>query len=171
MEYLSALQGPPNAYGLGIQMSYLELRNTMFRGTLRAATGQTQFKLTAEAINAVDTVNIGDGAVTYNTFVYTPINRNVSNGTELTRAYINIPEGTYIEYFVASDTAAVKLYVDGVLQPTLVQFRTGRGLGVPLAGVLPLSVGVHTLVLQANQSAYCGVAYIVVRYYRSTGGT
>lgn len=45
-------------------MSYVEMGSAIFRGNLAGATGDVRFKLTAEAIDAVDTINIQNGSVT-----------------------------------------------------------------------------------------------------------
>lgn len=51
-------------------MSEVEFGNAIFRGTLYGASGEVEFGLDAENIDAVQRINIKDGAISSNLFIY-----------------------------------------------------------------------------------------------------
>lgn len=51
-------------------MSEVEFGNAIFRGTLYGASGEVEFSLDAGSVDAVKRINIKDGAISSNLFVY-----------------------------------------------------------------------------------------------------
>ncbi|WP_062269501.1 hypothetical protein [Endozoicomonas arenosclerae] len=150
-------------------MSYFEMDSVLFRGQLKGATGQAKFKLTSDAIEAVDTVNIEGGAVTYSTYSYVYPNRSFSQGEHVVSSVIQVPEGAWTEWFAACSGTKSSLYINGGLQPRLISFKQGQGLGSPLSGLVNLGAGQHTLALHTASAGHNHNAYILVRYIRNTG--
>lgn len=148
-------------------MSYIELGNVMFRGELRGATGQAKFKLLAQAIDAVDTVNIAGNQVTYSTYAsYT--SKSTSVGAQLLNVSINVPDtNTYVE-FIAYGSGASSVRIDGVGRPN----RNRRGPGyklLPFVEILPMAAGNHTVQLISGINGTSTDGYIFCRYIRRTG--
>jgi hypothetical protein len=148
-------------------MSFVELSNAMFRGTLKAATGAAKFKLTAQAINAVDTVNINYNQVTYDRLI-TYSRTYQAAGSILAAMELNIPDSSAWVEIVAHGTYAGGVSVDG-------SWRANRNLRAPNQPMLPfvelisLSQGQHTVQLHSSGSG-ASSGLILCRYIRSTGG-
>ena len=147
-------------------MAYIEIGNVMFRGDLKAATGVAQFRLTAKAINAVDTVNIGNDQVTYNKHINFNIG-HVSAGKVIATLPIDIPDSDAWMEIIAYATRGATVSVDGKAQLN----RNRRGPStelLPFITVIPLSKGAHTIRIIAG-SAGSTNGYILARYIRTTG--
>ena len=147
-------------------MSFIELSNVMFRGTLKAANGEARFKLAADAINAVDTVNIGNSQCTYD-FQVRFLTPYMPSEVALATAYLNVPDdGAWVEV-IAFGTTAGSVYVDGVLQPNRNR-RNPSQRTLPFVSLYPMAKGPHTVVLRSNKAGPTG-GYIMCRYIRKTG--
>lgn len=147
-------------------MAYLELGNVMFRGDLKAATGEAKFRLTANAINAVDTVNIGNDQVTYNKHINFNVS-NVSVGQVIATLPIDIPDSNAWMEIIAYASRGSTVSVDG--QAQLNRNRRGPSTELlPFITVIPLNKGAHTIRIIAG-SAGSTNGYIVARYIRTTG--
>lgn len=148
-------------------MSYVELDNVMFRGTLKGATGKAKFKLTAQAINAVDSVNINYDQVTYNK-LFTYERASQSSGSTLVTASLQIPDAqAWVEIIAYGDRAAY-VTIDGARRLN----RNRRGPGskfLPYVEMVSLTKGTHTVRLVSGSSGY-SKGLILCRYIRKTGG-
>jgi len=168
--------------------NYAEFGNAFFRGRLKGAYGEARFKLTAGSVNAVDTINIADKAVTYD-WITTFGPAQGGDGAVLYETVIDVPDvGVWIEFLIYSDTISQTLigtftpmphvrtiWIDGVLQPHF----SGRDAGFkacPYNIVLPMSQGQHTIQVRARynpnnslDSSYSKEGYIFCRYIRATG--
>lgn len=148
-------------------MAYIELSDTMFRGTLKGARGKARFKLTAKAINAIDTVNINYNMVTYdyNIKYSTP---SQSAGSVLVTAGINVPDEEAWVEIIAYGAGAGSVRVNGNTMPN----RNLRGPGqklLPFVSMVKLPKGKHTVqLISAASGASSG--FIMCRYIRKTGG-
>lgn len=148
-------------------MAFIELGNTMFRGTLRGATGIARFKLTADAINAVDTVNIGGNVVTYSKhIVFSGESKNV--GGTIALLPLDIPDDIAWVEIVSHCTRATTISMDGAALPV----RNRRSMDsrlFPAVNLIKLPKGTHTVMVVANSvGQYEG--YVICRYIRITGG-
>lgn len=148
-------------------MAYIEVSDVLFRGELRGATGQARFKLTAEAINAVDTVNIAGNQVTYN-FYFRYSGIAVSNGGVMLTGTINVPDNNAWVEVIAYGHGASAVQVNGVTRPN----RNRRGPSyelLPFVEVIPLAKGTHTVRLISGFTGTSSKGYIFCRYIRNTG--
>lgn len=147
-------------------MAYIELGNVMFRGDLKAATGEAKFRLTVNAINAVDTVNIGSNQITYNKHINFNVDY-VSSGQVIAALPIDVPDsGSWMEIIAYASLGSV-VSVDGYAQIN----RNRRGPStelLPFITVIPLSIGPHTIRIIAGSSGSTN-GYILARYIRTTG--
>ena len=161
-------------------MSYAELGSAIFRGELQGATGEAKFKLTADAINAVDAINIKNGAVTYNIWAITGP-RLVNKNELMLSLNVNIIEAyAYIEVHCYCMVSTF-LWLDG--SPLKLNNKRGHNGGIMSpAQILKLNNGMHTLSLYSDADYIpfdtvawtyplrCrGTSYIVARYIRETG--
>ena len=147
-------------------MAYIELGNVMFRGNLRAATGEARFRLTANAINAVDTVNIGNDQVTYNKQITFNIGY-VSAGHVIASLPIYIPDSSAWMEITAYASRGSIVSVDGHAQIN----RNRRGPStelLPFTTVIPLNIGYHIIHIISGSSGSTN-GYILARYIRTTG--
>ena len=144
--------------------NYAEFGNAFFRGRLKGATGEARFKLTAGTINAVNTVNIRKGAVTYNFYqTYAGIKSSVP----LSMPIEVFEDDVYLE-FIAYGEGCTSLVVDGVTRPRY----NGKGLNhpcLPHNEVLPMTKGMHTVYLTHPGNVPSADGFIFVRYIRPTG--
>lgn len=148
-------------------MSFVELSNTMFRGHLKAASGSAKFKLTAQAINAVDTLNINYNQVTYDRLItYSRAYQNA--GSVLATMILDIPDTSAWVEIVAYGTYAGGVTVDG-------GWRINRNRRAPNQPLLPfvelvlLNKGQHAVQLHSTGSG-ASSGLILCRYIRATGG-
>lgn len=149
-------------------MAYLELGNVMFRGDLKAATGEAKFRLTANAINAVDTVNIGNDQVTYNKHIIFNVGY-VSAGQVIATLPIDIPDSDVWMEIIAYASLGSIVSVDG--QAQLNRNRRGPSTELlPFITVIPLDIGDHNIRIIA-ESEGSTEGYIVARYIRTTGAS
>lgn len=148
-------------------MAYIELSHVLFRGQLVGVTGQARFKLTANAINAVDTVNIAGNEVTFS-FYFRTGSKSVAAGNAIVSGSINVPDNAaYVEVVCYAHRGAT-VYVDGVARPN----RNRRGPGsklLPFVEILPLTKGVHSISVIAGSTGTSADGYIFCRYIRRTG--
>lgn len=147
-------------------MAFIEIGNVMFRGDLKAATGEAKFRLTANAINAIDTVNIGHNQVTYNKHINFNIGY-VSAGQVIATLPIDVPDSSSWMEIIAYASRGSTVSVDGYAQIN----RNRRGPStvlLPFITVIPLSIGPHTIRIIAG-SAGSTSGYILARYIRTTG--
>lgn len=148
-------------------MSLLEVGNAFFRGELRGATGNMKLKLTADAIDVIDTLNFQGQAVTFNyTFqangVYAP-------GNSLVSGTIYVPDtNVYIEIVASAEGGSV-VYINGGARTN----RNLRGPGgriLPFVELIPVAPGYYTIdVRSGSVGTTPSWAYINVRYIRRTG--
>lgn len=148
-------------------MAYVELNDILIRGTLRGATGQARFKLTAKQINAINTLNIKSGHVTYS-YYFSYSNKEVTAGAAMLSATIAVQdEGAFIEVIASADGAS-SVKIDGVTRPT----RNRRGpnsLITPFVEIVKLAPGSHTISIISGKTGASSRGYILCRYIRRTG--
>lgn len=145
-------------------VNYAEFGNAFFRGRLKGATGEARFKLTADTINAVDTVNIRGGAVTYNFY---QTYANVQSTVPLNMNIEVLDDGVYLE-FIAYGHGCLRLVVDGVVRPRY----NGKAVNhpcLPHNEVLPMAKGFHNVYLTHQGNVPSAEGFIFVRYIRPTG--
>jgi len=148
-------------------MAYIEVSDVMFRGELRGATGQARFKLTAKAIDAVDTVNIAGNQVTYN-FYFRYSSIAVSAGGVMLSGTIDVPDNNAWVEIIAYGHGASAVQVNGVTRPN----RNRRGPSfelLPFVEIIPLAKGTHTVRLISSFTGTSANGYIFCRYIRNTG--
>lgn len=148
-------------------MSYIEIGSCAFRGELRGATGYFRGKLTAQAVNAVDTVNIAGGQITYATLV-SYSNIAVSAGGVSLVANINVPDASAFIEIQAFGHGALNVYVDGVLRSPTSMGKPGNRL-VPFSELILLSGGAHQIYMTSGINGVSAMGYIHVQYIRRTG--
>ena len=147
-------------------MAYFELDSVLFRGELKGATGVAKFRLSSKAINAVDTVNIGNDQVTYNKHINFNVG-HVSAGQVIATLPIDIPDSNAWMEIIAYASRGSTVSVDG--QAQLNRNRRGPSTELlPFITVIPLNKGTHTIRIIAG-SAGSTKGFIVARYIRTTG--
>lgn len=147
-------------------MSFVELSNVMFRGTLKAARGSARFKLTANAINAVDSININFNQVTYNRFM-TYSRPSQAAGSTLATMTLDVPDtAAWVEIIAYGDHAGSVL-VDEVVRPNRNR-RSPNSQLLPFVEIVHLTKGTHTVVLRSS-AAGSSKGLIMCRYVRDTG--
>lgn len=147
-------------------MAFIELGNTMFRGTLKGATGEARFKLTADAINAVDTVNIGSNQVTYSKHIEFN-SKSTKAGSVVALLSISIPDNVAWVEIVSHCTRASTFSINGSALPTRNR-RLPNSRLFPAVNLIKLTKGTHTFRVIANSTGQCN-GYAICRYIRITG--
>lgn len=148
-------------------MSYIELGSAAFRGELRGATGFFKGSLTADAIDAVDTVNIAGGQITYSTLA-TYTSKAVSNGGVAITTVINVPDASaFVEIQVFCHGGGT-VYVDGGARDPTSMGRVGNRM-VPYSELILLSGGNHTITVISGYNGVSAMGYVHVQYIRKTG--
>lgn len=147
-------------------MAFIELGNTMFRGTLRGATGVARFKLTADAINAVDTVNIGSDQVTYSKHIEFN-STSTSVGSTIAVLPINIPDDVAWVEIISHCTRSSTVSINGSALP-IRNKRSPDSRIFPAVNLIKLTKGTHTFRVIANSTGQCE-GYVICRYIRITG--
>ena len=148
-------------------MSYFEIGNVLYRGALNAATGSARFKLTADAINAVDTINIASGEVVYFRYLYYNSPRTVYANSPAMTLQIEPDRGvTFLEISAFMD---VGKHVDVGGVPLPARYRSA--LTNPICSYVsnyrisaPTSVRV---IAASTTTSYQG--WLAVRYIKETG--
>lgn len=144
-------------------MAYFEIGDVLFRGQLNGATGVAKFKLTANAINAVDTVNIGNDQVTYSKYIrYT-----TTTGSIVGQLPIDIPDEYGWVEIVACGTNTSAVTINGNDQINRNRRRTVDFL-MPAVVLVKLDNGPHTIGLRRS-NAGTSTGYVLCRYIRGTG--
>ncbi len=150
-------------------MAYIELSDVLFRGELRGATGTARFKLTANAVNAVDTLHIAGNQVTYSTYLRW-WGGPITNGSTMFSHVVSIPDDdTFVEVIAYANNASY-VTVDGVRR----QNRNRRGpnlRSLPYVEIIPLTKGTHTITLISGVTRSSTDGYILCRYIRRTGSS
>lgn len=170
--------------------NYAEFGNAFFRGRLKGASGEARFKLSANSVNAVDTINIAGRAVTYDWIVqFGPASADY--GGVLYQTVIDVvDDGVYIEFLCYSHckptlldgSVAIRPFgrmirIDGVEQPIFMG-RDAAFKACPFNSVVPLARGQHTIQIMSSRipristdidSRYSAEGYIFCRYIRRTG--
>lgn len=153
--------------------NYAEFGNAFFRGRLKGAKGEARFKMQADIVSAVDTINIAGQAVTYTvTSRYGPGSgvgaQTANSGGVLFSTAVNIvDENVWIE-FIAYGAGAQYFYVDGGRRPLYSGRRPGDRC-IPHNEVIEMAPGVHTMFLYAPPGTVSGDGFIICRYIRPTG--
>lgn len=147
-------------------MAYFELDSVLFRGELKGATGVAQFRLTSKAINAVDTVNIGNDQVTYNKYINFNIGW-VGSGAVIQTLNLNVPDATAWVEVTAYASRASTVRIDGSNQINRNRRSPNTKL-LPFVALVKLNRGSHTVQLISG-SAGSTEGYIIARYIRETG--
>lgn len=144
--------------------NYAEFGNAFFRGRLKGASGEARFKLIADTINAVTTVNIAGQAVT---FSFSSRYTQRVTGNVLLDIIIDVPDvGVYLEFICFGDTAT-GFILDGVTRGRFNQ----RSVSVkcnPYNEIIEVSQGQHRAQLVTNVG-YGNEGFIFCRYIRKTG--
>ena len=146
-------------------MSYVELDSVLFRGELKAATGVAKFRLTAQAIDAVDTVNIGNQQVTYD--FRSQFGVSHAAGVALFSAVLDIPDATAWVEIIAYATRAASVYVDGSKQP-IRNRRLPNSRLMPSVSLHKLTKGTHSVQIVSGSAGWSD-GYLMCRYIRTTG--
>lgn len=147
--------------------NYAEFGNAFFRGRLKGATGEARFKLVADTINAVSTVNIAKQAVTFSFYKkYTD-----AIGTTYCELIIDVPDedevyGVWLE-FICYGANATQFFFDGGIRGTFNQRRLGSKTN-PYNELIRVTKGQHVAVLK-GAAASSAEGYIFCRYIRKTG--
>lgn len=145
-------------------MSYLELGGTMFRGELKAATGNVKFHLSAGSINAVDTINIVNGAVSYSQFF--TFSKTSTANSEVFSVNANIKDNdSYLEV-IAYCSHLEYIYVSGVMQNKHNAYYNRKI--IPVIVVVPLNKGIHKIQMTSLYNGHVD-GYLNLRYVRRTG--
>lgn len=147
-------------------MAFIELGNTMFRGTLKGATGVARFKLTADAINAVDTVNIGSDQVTYSKHIEFN-STSTSVGSTIAILPINIPDDVAWVEIISHCTRSSTFSINGSALP-IRNRRSPNSRLLPAVNLIKLTKGTHTFRVLSNSIGQCE-GYAICRYIRITG--
>lgn len=147
-------------------MAFIELGNTMFRGTLRGATGVARFKLTADAINAVDTVNIGSDQVTYSKHIVFD-GYSGSVGSTIATLLIDIPDNEAWVEVISHCTRSSTVSINGSVLP-IRNRRLPNSKIFPAVNLIKLTKGTHTFRVVSNSIGQCE-GYAICRYIRITG--
>lgn len=147
--------------------NYAEFGNAFFRGRLKGATGEARFKLVADTINAVSTVNIAKQAVTFSFY------RKYADaiGTTYCELIIDVPDedevyGVWLE-FICYGVNATQFFFDGGLRGTFNQRRLASETN-PYNELIRVTKGQHVAVLK-GVAASSAEGYIFCRYIRKTG--
>lgn len=148
-------------------MSYIEIGSCAFRGELRGATGFFKGRLTADAVNAVDTVNIAGGQITYATLA-SYVNQPTSVGANLIVANINVPDALAFIEIQAFGHGATQVFLDGVLRLPTSMGTPGTQL-VPFSELVLLAGGPHQIILRSGMNGVSAQGYVHVQYIRATG--
>lgn len=147
-------------------MAFIELGNTMFRGTLRGATGVARFKLTVDAINAVDTVNIGNDQVTYSKhIVFNTYSGGV--GSIIAVLPINIPDDVAWVEVISHCTRSSTFSINGSALPIRNRRHPDSKI-FPAVNLIKLTKGTHQFRVVSNSIGQCE-GYVLCRYIRITG--
>lgn len=144
--------------------NYAEFGNAFFRGRLKGATGEARFKLVADTINAVSTVNIAKQAVTFSFY------RQYANALSTTycELAIDVPDdGEIWLEFICYGVNATQFFFDGGLRGTFNQRRLSSETN-PYNELIRVTKGQHVAVLK-GAAASSAEGYIFCRYIRKTG--
>lgn len=144
--------------------NYAEFGNAFFRGRLKGASGEARFKLVADTINAVSTVNIAKQAVTFSFYAkYVNV-----VGTTYCTLPIDVPDdGEIWLEFICYGENATQFYFDGVLRGTFNQRRLNSKTN-PYNELIRVTKGAHTAILKGTVGS-SSEGYIFCRYIRKTG--
>ena len=145
--------------------AYTEFASTMFRGTLSAATGTVKFVLSAAAINAVNTINIANGSVTYSQFY--SFSANVTHNHTLFTASGFVHDSLAMLELMTYSNRLGGIYVNGQGQNRHNAVRNVEPF--PVIVVIPMSRGHYNVRLTANSSGHAR-GWLKMRYIRRTGG-
>lgn len=148
-------------------MAYIELSDVLFRGELRGARGRAKFKLTADSIDAVDTINIAGNQITYS-FYFRYSGVAAAAGYPLLTGIIDVPDNEAWIEIIAYGYGASYVTVDGGGRVN----RNGRSPGyelLPFVEVVPLKKGTHTVSLISGFNGTSPSGFIFCRYIRNTG--
>ncbi len=148
-------------------MSSIEISNTLFRGELRGATGQAKFKLTAQAINAVDTINVAGNQITYSYYFILPGGATSIGATQHTMV-IDIPDDGAVMEFVVYCHGMSTVYIDGGARPNR-NLRSPGSAILPYVEIVGLTKGVHYLQLVSGLNGTSAGGRVLCRYLRRTG--
>lgn len=144
--------------------NYAEFGNAFFRGRLKGATGEARFKLVADTINAVSTVNIAKQAVTFSFY------RQYANALSTTycELVIDVPDdGEIWLEFICYGANATQFFFDGGIRGTFNQRRLASKTN-PYNELIKVTKGQHIAVLKGSAGSSLE-GYIFCRYIRKTG--
>lgn len=148
-------------------MSLLEVGNAFFRGELKGANGSMKMKLTADAIDVVDTVNFKGGEITYN-YTFKHSGRQAVGNSVISGTIVVVDANVFVEIVVSAYGASV-VYINGGARLN----RNQRGPGgriLPFVDLVYLPPGTYTIdVHSSTANIYCYWAVINCRYIRRTG--
>jgi hypothetical protein len=150
------------------EKNYAEFGNAFFRGRLKGATGEARFKLTADVINAVNTVNIKGAAVTYNFYqkYQNPVGSPLTT-TPFTQIVDVWDDGVFLEFIVFGQGCS-GVFVDGVRRPAYNGKRVNHPC-LPHNEIIQLAKGPHTVQLVHPGNSVSTDGFIFVKYIRPTG--
>ena len=149
-----------------------EMRNAIFRGELSGAGGTARFQLTADAVNAVDAVNINDLAVSFQYVV--GFWETVPASTVWGTLVVPVPDNNVLlEVVVPTHNTGSEwdVYANGVLQT---RYNTRGGYSYfPSPGLwyiqVPWATTITIQLWNKSASAQDHFGFVVARYMRLTG--
>lgn len=146
------------------EKNFAEFGNAFFRGRLKGANGEARFKLAADTVNAVNTVNIKGAAVTYN-FYQKYVN---VQSTQPLSVIVDVwDDGVFLEFLIYGE-GCTGVMIDGVIRPRY----NGKAVNhpcLPHNEVIQLAKGPHTVTLMHPGNVPSGDGFIFVKYIRPTG--
>ena len=148
-------------------MSYVELGKVLFRGELRAANGEAKFKLTADAIDAVDSINIGWGEVSYMHHIRYDTPVEATKGQSLLTLVVDMPtDYQFVEINAYADGASV-VRVNAIEDFNRYRSHVGNSL-FSYSGLWRLS-GQNTVSIISGHTGVSSSGWMLVKYLRETG--
>lgn len=147
-------------------MGYAEFSHALFRGELAGATGTADFKLTADAVDVVDTINIKNGSVAYQ-MAFRFAGNSSTNGGVIFQAAIPVHDKSVILEVSGYSNRAAHIAINGRVQS---RFNANANIPfIPLITSDAVPVGTTTVQIIGNSPGLAS-GWLIVRYIRKTGG-
>ena len=148
-------------------MSYVELGDVLFRGELAGANGEARFKLTADAIEVVDTIHIGYGQVSYLLQSY-QTSKYVESGGVINQLVCPVTDSNVVIQIDAYGHLASDIQFNGVNRPMRLTSHIGRQM-LSYTELFMVVPGTHTVRIISGATGTSNKSIIVAKYMRLTG--
>ncbi|OQX35583.1 MAG: hypothetical protein B0D91_10560 [Oceanospirillales bacterium LUC14_002_19_P2] len=148
-------------------MSYVELGDVLFRGELVGANGEARFKLTADAIDAVDTINIQHGQVSYILYSY-QASKYVNSGGVINQIVCPVTDSDVVIQVDAYGHLAGQLRFNGGNRPMRLSSHVNKPL-FSYSELFQVNPGTHTVQIVSGSAGTSTKSWILVKYLRLTG--